>query len=335
MGYVPPEGAEALVEHDLRPVIYDLAVLDAVEAAAGRSGKNFPVHLKFETGTNRQGILEADLPGYAERFRAATAVVLEGISTHFANIEDTTDHRFAEEQLVRFEAAVERLRAAGFRVPIRHTACSAAALVFPETRFEMVRLGIAQYGLWPSKETLLSYRSRSDGTVDADDPRGALHPVLTWKTRVTQVKDVPAGAYVGYGCTYQTTRPTRIAVLPIGYADGYDRRLSGQAHVLVGGRRAPVRGRVCMNLTMVDVTDVPAVALEDEVVLLGRQGEQEIRAEQLAGWIGTIHYEVVARISASIPRLPVAQGVGDQAEVAEEATAVPAAAPAPVPVASR
>ncbi len=129
--------------------------------------------------------------------------------------------------------------------------------------------------------------------------------MLAWKTRISQVKEVPAGSFVGYGCTYQTTRDTRLAVLPIGYSDGYDRRLSNQAHVLVRGRRAPVRGRICMNLTLVDVTDVPGAALEDEVVVLGSQGEQRISAEDLAALVGTIPYEIVARIREGLPRVLV------------------------------
>lgn len=313
MGHVPLARLEEAVEHDLRIALFNretLARLSKITTALGRRAR---VHLKLETGTHRHGVDGEVLDAMIDDLRRTEWVDLEGAYTHFANIEDTTDHRFAHEQLLRFEASVETLRAAGFAVPIRHTACSAAALVFPETRFDMVRLGIAQYGLWPSKETLLSYRARGlERSAEGDDPRAALRPALTWKTRVAQVKEVPTGAYVGYGCTYQTTRPTRLAVLPIGYADGFDRRLSGQAHVLVGGRRAPVRGRVCMNLTMVDVTDVPHVALEDEVVLLGRQGEQDITAEQLAAWIGTIHYEVLARISSSIPRLAISADRADR-----------------------
>jgi alanine racemase len=132
-----------------------------------------------------------------------------------------------------------------------------------------------------------------------------VRPVMTWKARVSQVKWIPADAFVGYGCTFQTTRPTRLAILPIGYADGYDRRLSNTAHVLIRGRRAPVRGRVCMNLIMVDVTDVPGVSLEDEAVLLGSQGGQRLTAEDLAGWVGTIPYEIVTRLGSHLPRFVV------------------------------
>ncbi|MCP3963071.1 MAG: alanine racemase, partial [bacterium] len=205
----------------------------------------------------------------------------------------------AEEQLERFEDAVMRLRSAGIQPKVRHCACSAATLVVPRTRFEMVRLGVSQYGLWPSKETYLSYRLEHPGEETV------LEPVLAWKTRVTQLKRVPAGRYIGYGSTYQTTRSSRIAVIPVGYADGYDRRLSNQAHVLVRGRRAPVRGRVCMNLSLVDVTDVPGARLGDEVVLLGRQGDQEVSADHLAALVGTIHYEIVTRINPDLPRILV------------------------------
>jgi alanine racemase len=223
---------------------------------------------------------------------------LAGISTHFANIEDTTSHDFAQGQFAaygRIVQTVERL----FTGPlIRHTACSAAVLLFNRTHLDLARVGISLYGLWPSKETYVSCLERGKPSLD-------LRPVMSWKTKVAQVKDVPEGGYVGYGLTWRATRPTRIAVLPVGYYEGFNRDLSGLAHVLVRGKRAPVRGRVCMNMCMVDVTDVPGAALEDEVVLLGRQGDERITAEQLAAWSGTISYEVVSRIHPDLPRVVV------------------------------
>ncbi len=207
--------------------------------------------------------------------RADTALLLEGAHTHFANIEDTTEHDYARGQLNRFNELLARMRQAGFEVPLPHTACSAAAILFPETYFAMVRVGIGLYGLWPSKETLLSAHQEDRNLIN-------LEPAMTWKTKVAQVKSVPAGAFVGYGCTYKTTRPTLLAILPVGYANGYDRSLSNKGHVLVRGQRAPIRGRICMNLTMVDVTDIPGVSLEDEVVLLGQQQDERISAEQMA-----------------------------------------------------
>ncbi len=303
MGHVPLARLEEVVAEDFRLVLYNRESLDRLAAITSATDRRGRVHLKIETGTHRQGIDDDDLGTFLDVLGRHPRIVVDGVTTHFANIEDTTDHSYAGHQLERFENAVERIRAAGF-TPKRHAACSAASLVVPHTHFEMVRLGISQYGQWPSKETLLSYRM----AAPRPDPLPVtLHPVLTWKTRISQLKQVPAGAFIGYGCTYQATRDSRIAVLPIGYADGYDRRLSNQAHVLVGGRRAPVRGRVCMNLIMVDVTDIPGVELEDEVVLLGRQepGDQEITAGQLAELVGTIHYEVLARLSPDLPRILV------------------------------
>ena len=162
----------------------------------------------------------------------------------------------------------------------------------------MVRVGIGVYGLWPSKETYLSC------IQDKREPVN-IKPVLTWKTRVVQIKDVPEGALIGYGCTYKTTRPTKLAVLPVGYNDGYDRLLSNVSYVLIAGKRAPVRGRVAMNFITVDVTDIPDVPLEEEVVLLGQQESEKISAEFLASLCGTINYEIVTRINPKIPRFVV------------------------------
>lgn len=300
LGHVPLARLEAALAADLRLALFARPTLERLDRLTRASGRRARVHLKLETGTHRHGIDAGELDALLAGLKQAPGVDLEGVYTHFANIEDTTNQAYAREQVRCFEALVARIASAGFTVTRRHAACSAAALVMPETRFEMVRLGIAQFGLWPSPETLLSHRAEAVGEV-----ANALAAVLCWKTRVTQVKAVPAGAYVGYGCSYQTTRPSRLAVLPIGYSDGYDRRLSNQAHALVRGQRAPIRGRICMNLCLIDVTDISGVVLGDEVVLLGRQGEEIVRAEQLAAWAGTIHYEVVARLRAGIPRFVV------------------------------
>ncbi len=299
MGPIPPARLSEAVAEDFRLALFSRESAERLAEIAAESDRRVRVHLKLETGTHRQGIDNAELAWFAYFLAGHPRLVADGVYTHFANIEDTTRQDYAEDQLERFHAAIEHLRIAGIEPGIRHAACSAATLVVPRTHFEMVRLGVSQYGLWPSKETYLSYR------LDHPGDAATLEPVLAWKTRITQLKQVPAGSYVGYGCTYQTTRETRIAVLPLGYADGYDRRLSNQAHVLVRGRRAPVRGRVCMNLTMIDVTDVPGASLGDEVTLLGRQGDQQITADHLASLVGTIHYEIVTRINWSLPRILV------------------------------
>jgi alanine racemase len=294
MGYVPLEALPGLVEHDLQPVVYNLETVDRLERLAARAGRTVGLHLKVETGTNRQGVLERDVPSFVERIAGSGSLRLAGVSTHFANIEDTTDHRFAERQIESFSRIARTVKERGGN-PLRHAACSAAVLLFNRTHFDLARIGISLYGVWPSRETYVSCLERGKPSLD-------LRPVMTWKTRIAQIKDVEEGEYVGYGCTWRATRPTRIAVLPVGYYEGYDRGLSGVAHVLVRGRRAPVRGRVCMNMTMVDVTDVPGAVLEDEAVLLGSQGDERVSAEQLAQWCGTIPYEILSRIHPSLPR---------------------------------
>ena len=298
MGYVPLDTLEQVVHHGLDLVVYNREALEPLERIATRQGVRVSLHLKIETGTQRQGIPESEVEPFARRVAGSAGLTLAGISTHFANIEDTTDHSYAQQQILAFERVAERLEAEGLEVPLRHAACSAAALLFTRTHLDLGRIGISLYGLWPSKETYVACLQRGQPTLD-------LRPVMTWKTRVAQVKSVPEGSYIGYGCTYRTTRDSRIAVLPVGYFEGYDRGMSGVAHVLVRGKRAPLRGRVCMNMCMVDVTDVPGVTVEDEVVLLGRQGDEVISAEQLAQWCGTISYEVVSRIHPSLPRIVV------------------------------
>lgn len=304
MGHVPLARLSEVVRHGFRMVAYNIETLDAL-ADLESEAQDGPVrlHLKLETGTHRQGIDGEVLDAFLDRLRSIPWVSLEGVYTHFANIEDTTDHQYARGQLQRFQELLDVIEKAGFSPTKRHSACSAAAILFPETHFDFVRVGISQYGFWSSRETLLSYEL---GAENRDEAALSLRPVLTWKTRLSQVKWVQAGASVGYGCSYKTTRRSRIGILPIGYSDGYDRGWSSASHVLVRGCRAPVCGRICMNLVMVDLTDVPGAALEDEVVLIGSQGDWEVSADELAGLIGTIHYEVVARLSRDIRRVIVA-----------------------------
>jgi alanine racemase len=298
LGYVPLSAWDAVVDGEGSPVLFNRESLPVLSRLASERGREIAVHLKIETGTHRYGITEEDLPDFLDRIRSLTGLRLEGLTTHFANIEDTTDHAYAQEQLDRFRRVLTRVREAGFEVPVPHAACSAATILFPESHFAMARVGISSYGIWPSKETRVSSRHVEGAQME-------LAPVLSWKTRVAQVKSVPAGSYVGYGCTWKAPADSRIAVLPVGYADGYDRGASNVGHVLIRGRRAPIRGRVCMNVTMVDVTHHPEVALEDEVVLVGRQGEEEVKLEDLASWCGTIPYEIAARIGDHIPRVRV------------------------------
>ena len=293
LGHTEPDHAEAIVRENFRQVIYRLDVAEALSRAAEKLNRQAEIHVKIETGTNRQGVHEDELPGFIGRLRELSGIHVEGVYTHFANIEDTLDPSFAEKQLQRFREALAILENAGMKPAHIHAAATAGALLYPETGFTMIRIGIGAYGIWPSRETQLAARERGR--------KISLSPALTWKTRVVQLKILKPGDYVGYGLTYQATRRMQLAVLPVGYYDGYDRKLSNTGRVLVKGQAAPVVGRIAMNMMMVDVTDVGA-DIDEEVVLLGRQGSAEIRVEELADRIGSIPYEVLSRINPSIPR---------------------------------
>lgn len=312
VGYLAPAQAARAVELGARMVVYDEAVVSAAAEAAARCGQPARLHVKVETGNNRQGLRHDDAVALAVRIGRDPHLRLEGLTTHFADVEDTTDHSFARTQLARFEACAEAVRQALALPPAGHpqdqllTHCSnsAALLLWPEVCGHLVRFGIAAYGLWPSKETLLSVRMLGKLPVE-------LRPALSWKTTVAQVRTVPQGEYVGYGRTFRAVRDTRVAVLPVGYYDGIDRSLSNIGQALVGGQRARIIGRVAMNMITLDVTDAGPVQAGDEVVLIGAQAhadghtDDRISADEMAAWAGTIHYETVTRIAEHVPRLLV------------------------------
>jgi len=298
LGYVPYAALRDAVNHDISLVVYNVETLNRLQQVCAKAKKDARIHIKVETGLNRQGVCRSELANFFEVVKSKKNLIVEGMSTHYANIEDTTEHSYARLQLENFKEAYEMAKFAGIEVKYRHTACTAATILFPEVHFEMVRFGIGLYGMWPSKETKISAYERNIGEFN-------LMPVLSWKTRVAQVKDVEANSYVGYGCTDFVTQKSRVAILPVGYYDGFDRKLSNVGFVLIRGMKAPLLGRICMNMCIVDVTNIPGVVPEDEVVLLGRSGEEVITAETLASKIGTINYEVVTRINESIPRLVV------------------------------
>ncbi len=294
LGHVPLARVGEAVAADLRLVVYNRESITALGAAA-TADKPARVHVKVETGTGRQGVMPRDLDAFAGLITTTPHVVFEGLSTHYANIEDTLSHDYAEKQIAEFNAALQLLHGRGIHPPVVHTACTAASILFPETHYTLLRSGIGLYGLWPSRETLQMAQVGRQFIPD-------LRRVLSWRTQVVQVKELPEGSFIGYGCTYKTARATKVAILPVGYADGYSRALGNRAYVLIRGKRAPVIGRVCMNLVITDVTDIPGVQLEDVVTLLGSDGSERISAELMAEWAGTINYEVVTRISSFLER---------------------------------
>ncbi|MBU2566968.1 alanine racemase [Patescibacteria group bacterium] len=300
LGFTRPDNVKLAIENDISFVIYDDKVMDVL-LNLSQEGllKDHPakVHLKVETGTVRQGLKGIDLQKFALKLKEIKGVLFEGVYTHYANVEDALNQDFANNQLANFNQEVLNLEKLGISFKIKHTACSAAALLLPQARFDLIRLGISMYGFWSSLDTEKISKLKYANVE--------LKPALCWKTVIAQIKDVPSGTSVSYGLTEKVTRQGKIAVLPIGYWDGYDRGLSSMGTVLVHGVRCKIIGRICMNMCMVDVTDVEQVNVEDEVVLLGKQNEDQISAEEIADKIGTINYEVVTRINPLIPRIVV------------------------------
>jgi alanine racemase len=264
------------------------------------AGLTLPVHVHLDSGLSREGFTPAQLErGEADFLQGARDVLpVAGVLSHFANTEDVTEQEFARSQLASYQRGLSLLQEraiAGAEVQ-RHFAASAAALVLPPSRLDLLRVGIGLYGLWPSTETRLSAR-----VVLGEVPQ--LAPVLSWRCQSQVVKWIPAGSYVGYGCTFRCSAQTRIAVFPVGYWDGYPRLASGKAHVLVSGQRCPVLGRVMMNHLIADVTHAAPGEAQLTATLLGQDGQEQVSAELLAGWAQTINYELVTRLGAHLRRL--------------------------------
>ncbi len=275
---VDRHGAAEVVAHDLTPVVYTLEALEALAAEAAKGGCRKGVQIKVDVGMGRFGLLPHEIEPFVTALRRFPSLYLSGIASHFpkADIEgDVT----TEEQYGLFQDLLTRVQEPG-EGRISHIANSATLMRYPQMRCDMVRPGISLYGCYPADWL---------GQASALD----LRPVMRFVTTVLQVKEVPAGQGISYGHRYVTERPTRLAVLPVGYDDGYLRRMAGKAEVLLAGQRAPVRGMICMNACMADVTEIPGVKVGDEAVLLGCQGAGEIRAEEIARWSDTINYEIL------------------------------------------
>lgn len=287
MGAVFPAQAEAIAGLRLTPAVFSLPVAHALSVAALKLGTVVRVHVKIDTGMGRLGITpEAGLQ-FIEELKSLKGIEVQGLMTHFADA-DLRDKQFSTEQVDRFETLLKRLHARGIEIPLRHVANSAAILDYGRALFTMVRPGLMLYGYNPL-------------AVKAID----LRPVLSLVTRIAFLKKVSAGIPISYGRTFITKRESLVATVPIGYADGFSRGLSNRGEAVVRGIRVPVVGRVCMDMCMLDVTDVPGVSEQDEVVLIGRQGSERITADDMAERTGTIAYEVLCGISGRVPRVYV------------------------------
>ncbi len=287
LGYTPAWLARDAIQADVALTLYDKDLAWAYSRTAVDLQRTARVHIKVDTGMGRLGLLPEQVVPFVEQVRGLPALELQGIFTHFS-ISDHPSLDYTLWQLGRFRQVLDQLAEIGVVFPLVHCANSAALLRLPEARFNMVRLGLAMYGLQPSPHVPL--------------PAG-FRPALAWKTTIAQVKTLPPGSYVSYGNIYRTKGAETIAVIPVGYADGFRRAPTRWQEVLVRGQRAPIVGRVCMDQTMINVSHIPNVRVGDEVVLIGRQGEDEISAEEVASWLGTANYEVVSEILARVPRV--------------------------------
>lgn len=293
LGYTPKNELASVIKNGYRQVVYHPKTIITLENLAKKYKTIAQIHLKLETGTNRQGIGERELPVIIETLKKCPRVRVEGVYSHFADIEDTEikppklllSHSFAGAQFRKFVKLAKQLQQEGIHPKIQHLAASAASLLYPEAHLDCIRLGISLYGLYSIPTKILK-----------------LHPVLSWKTIVAQIKTIQKGETVGYGRTWRALQDSRLAVLPIGYADGYSRRFGNKARVIINGQYAPIVGRICMNMCMADVSNIKNIKIEDEVIVIGQSGSKKITVEELAELDGTINYEIVARLNPLITR---------------------------------
>jgi len=284
-----PEEAEKIVKHNLTATVCTEEFASSLACLEGKGvqGQKIKVHVKVDTGMGRVGIYFEEATDFIRKLGKEKSLEIEGIYTHFPSA-DEEDNPFSLVQIERFKEVFGRLGRAGTDIPLKHMANSAAILNLPESYFDLIRPGLLIYGLYPSLAMKKSLN---------------LRPALTLKTKIVYLKKTPSGRTISYGRTYVTGRETVIATLPVGYGDGYSRSLSNKGEVLVRGKRAPVRGRICMDQTMVEVGHIPGVKVGDEVILIGNQNEERITVEEIAEWIGTVPHEIVSRLGKRVGRV--------------------------------
>jgi alanine racemase len=281
------EEVEDVLAYQLTPMVYRLEIAESLATRARKKGQTIPVHIKVDTGMGRIGVIAEEAPAFVNRLRKFENLTIEGIASHFATA-DEGNSSFTEEQLKRFSRTIEEMKKLAIDPPFCHIANSAALVNLPAAHFTLVRPGIMLYGSYPSP---------------ALKDKVSLRQVMSWMSLVADLKQVPEDYPISYGRTFVTQRPSIIAAIPVGYADGYNRLFSNRGEVLIKGMRAPVVGRVCMDWTMVDVTDIPGVEVGDEVVLMGSQSGQEITPEEMGGRIGTIPYEILCAVGKRVQRI--------------------------------
>lgn len=282
-----PEEAQEAIRLDVRVTVCSIPTLMALNEAAGRLGTKARVHLKVDTGMGRLGVMPERAVEYVKMAKSLKNIEVEGISTHFPSA-DEEDRSFTERQIGAFKGVLSSLEAEGIRPPMAHASNSAATVAFPEARFDMVRCGLLIYGIWP---------------IPGKEKRWDLKPAMRVVSRLLLVKEIPPGWPVSYGRRFVAERPTKVGVVPVGYHDGIDSRLSGKGWVIVKGKRVPIIGRVCMDHFMVDLTGVEGIGEGEEVVILGGSGGEAVTAEEIAGWLGSVPQEFTSRVGGRMRRV--------------------------------
>lgn len=305
MGAIEDDELEWAIEHDVSFYVFDLHRLRGALRAAERVGRRARIHLELETGLHRTGLETAEQAAAAEILEAnPERWTLEGVCTHYAGAESVSNYLRIQSQIGTYRQRLRWFEQQGLAPRFRHTACSAAAITYPETLYDMVRIGIAQYGLWPSVETRMHVllEGRRAGKQSWVDP---LRRVMRWRSSVMALKTIDAGEFVSYGNAYLATSRKRVAVVPVGYAHGFTRALSNLGRVLLRGRRVGVIGMVNMNMMLLDVSELPTVERGDEVVLIGSQGNRNITVASFSEMSRFLNYEMLVRLPAEIPRVVV------------------------------
>ena len=292
LGYILPEMIGVAVEQKVSFTVSSFETLKMLTQSKRLGAKRPAVHIKVDTGMHRQGFLSSDLPEVLKLLEKSRGKILvEGLFTHFAAAKNPSFPRYTENQIKSFREWQSAFKKAGY-TPIVHAAATAGALIYPESHFDMVRIGIGLYGLWPSDHVKKALRKKI-----------TLHPALTWKTVIAEIKKLPKGSYIGYDLTEKLSRDSIIGLCPIGYWHGLPRALSSIGTVLINGRRAKILGRVSMGMITIDLTRVPNVKVGEEVILIGKSGKEENTAEMMAKFAGTIDYEIITRLNPLIKRI--------------------------------
>jgi len=300
MGDIHPEDLEWVIENDVDFFVFEIARVEQAAKIARQFNKIAKIHIELETGFNRTGFNAKSLVPLVELIKKNTDhISVEGICTHYAGAESIANHVRVQNQIKIFNKLHKWLIGQGVEPKLRHTACSAASVVYPKTQMDMVRVGILQYGFWPSKEVLIAYLSKNKKRDNNIDP---LKRVISWESQVMSVKEVKTGEFIGYGTSFLAQQNMKVATIPVGYAHGYSRVLSNQGRALVNGKRVGVVGTVNMNMTMLDITDVPDVDVGNKVMLIGGDNGLEISVASFGELSNQLNYELLTRLPLNIPR---------------------------------